>query len=655
MARNATNVLRFPDAGGAGATFIGTDVESDERVYITRQARGHGTCLIGATGQGKTNLQRGMLDADIRQARGVCLIEPHGDLTRAVVANIPEERLKDTILLDMQDEASFGLNPFECADLTSPTEVATTAAFLMHAFTAIWSVGPETPLLTQTLRHLIRFCIEAQATLDMIPLILWDDAVRARLLTQVRNAQTRAFFEAYGLKNRKDRELQVSSVVNKLDALLAEPLIARILCQKRSTIDFGKAMREGRIVLILLPPALEESANLLGSLLISRILLSVFHRAGVSEGERREFALYCDEYSRFASPDFAVLLAEFRKFGLLTTTGFQYLSQLDPVNQAAVQTAGTLIVFRVSGADARVLAPSFNRQPKPERVGDEPLRAPVSDVVGHLVHKGHHRAEAQAFCADYLLPLVEGLIRTMGGSMHPMELGGVMFRLEHALHGRMLLNDVLSEAQRTGRSDLPIAPLALFMLGAAASQQVPKVFTREFKSVAFSGGFFQGFRDSAYELGKPELLTDQEALTRFLEKHGSGFWDRLSSRHLLSPGEAFVRMLRSLRQVMQILSKEPVLTETGVYVPRMQQRLFSDVQGEIENALVTMPPYHCRVRLVSGEHTIRTHPAPQGLSGRPLQDRMTRIQRQMRFLGYTRPAAEIDEEIRKRQERLRGN
>jgi hypothetical protein len=182
-----------------------------------------------------------------------------------------------------------------------------------------------------------------------------------------------------------------------------------------------------------------------------------------------------------------------------------------------------------------------------------------------------------------------------------------------------------------------------------------KVFTRELKSVAFSGGFFQGFRDSAYELGKPELLTDQEALTRFLTRHGSGFWDRLSSRHLLSPGEAFVRMLRSLRQVMQILSNEPLLTETGVYQPRLQQRTFADLQGEIENALVTLPPYHCRVRQVSGEHVVKTHPAHRGLAGRQLQDRMTRIQRQMRFLGYTRPAAEIDEEIRKRHDWLRGN
>jgi hypothetical protein len=61
------------------------------------------------------------------------------------------------------------------------------------------------------------------------------------------------------------------------------------------------------------------------------------------------------------------------------------------------------------------------------------------------------------------------------------------------------------------------------------------------------------------------------------------------------------------------------------------------------------------VKLLSGEHVIRTDPAPQGLSGTLLEERITRIKRQNRFLGYTRPAADIDEEIRKRQEQLRGN
>jgi hypothetical protein len=82
----------------------------------------------------------------------------------------------------------------------------------------------------------------------------------------------------------------------------------------------------------------------------------------------------------------------------------------------------------------------------------------------------------------------------------------------------------------------------------------------------------------------------------------------------------------------------------------MQPRLYSDVQGEIENSLVTMPPYHARCRFVTGEHVVKMFPAPQGLTGGRLEERILQIKRQNRFVGYTRPAAEIDEELRKRRE-----
>jgi hypothetical protein len=116
-------------------------------------------------------------------------------------------------------------------------------------------------------------------------------------------------------------------------------------------------------------------------------------------------------------------------------------------------------------------------------------------------------------------------------------------------------------------------------------------------------------------------------------------------------------MLRLLRQTMEILAKEPILVETGQYQPKYQQRTYADMVGERANELsAKLPNYHARVRLPAGEeHVVKTHPAPQGLTGEQLTARITRIQRQMRFLGMTKPAAEIDEEIRKRHERLRGN
>jgi hypothetical protein len=153
--------------------------------------------------------------------------------------------------------------------------------------------------------------------------------------------------------------------------------------------------------------------------------------------------------------------------------------------------------------------------------------------------------------------------------------------------------------------------------------------------------------------GRADFLTDQRAVSQLLWEHDKR---RYRKKGIPSPAERFVRMLRLLRQTMEILAKEPILVETGQYQPKYQQRTYADMVGERANELsAKLPNYHARVRLPSGEeHVVKTHPAPQGLTGERLAARITRIKRLNRFVGITRPAAEIAEEIRTRHERLRG-
>jgi hypothetical protein len=117
-----------------------------------------------------------MVLSDICANSGIYLIEPHGDLTRQVIATMPEERLKDVIYLDLTDTASFGLNFFEVAPGADATEVAKVASFVMHVFEKVWAVGPETPRLAQVLRNTTRVLIENPGmTFAEIPLLLWED------------------------------------------------------------------------------------------------------------------------------------------------------------------------------------------------------------------------------------------------------------------------------------------------------------------------------------------------------------------------------------------------------------------------------------------------------------------------------------------------
>ena len=91
---------------------------------------------------------------------------------------------------------------------------------------------------------------------------------------------------------------------------------------------------------------------------------------------RAPFFVYVDEFQSFSTDAFASLLSEARKFATHFSLANQYTEQLsDEVRAAVLGNAGTLMVFRVSAEDARLLAPEFHPLSAHELVDQSPYRA----------------------------------------------------------------------------------------------------------------------------------------------------------------------------------------------------------------------------------------------------------------------------------------
>jgi hypothetical protein len=99
---SANAALELIDAADT-YSIIGTDLKTGQSVTISQKARLQSSYIIGASGTGKTALISRLIAQDIENNLGVCLVEPHGDLTQAVLEAIPAHRLKDVILLDLSD------------------------------------------------------------------------------------------------------------------------------------------------------------------------------------------------------------------------------------------------------------------------------------------------------------------------------------------------------------------------------------------------------------------------------------------------------------------------------------------------------------------------------------------------------------------------
>jgi hypothetical protein len=657
-----------PNAQPAPYSIIGTDLlQEDVEIAISQKARLQGLYIIGANGTGKSTLLANLILSEIKNGESVALIEPHGDLTKTVLTGIPQNRLKDVIYLDMEDvDFPFGLNLFECPLPCTIRNMAATASFVSHVFEKVWGAGTDTPRLMQNLRAVTRTLIENPGTtFSEIPLLYSNDTVRARMVDNLSNESIISFWEDYTRKNPRDRDLYIESTMNKVNAFLDEPMIRNIVAQSVTTISLRSIMDSGKILLVKLSPQFEEASMLIGAIIIGKLLMTAFSRADTPEQNRRQFNLYCDEFQRFATSDFATLISEARKFRIATTLSHQTLSQLDEANRSAAAAAGNLIVFRVSGDDAKALAHSFDTTPPKEIIGEEPIRSPVSDVIGHLVRRGHADPRIAKFAVSYLKSLENFVAKPPNVGLYgpPSNMqsdyawqGVVLFQHSTITSARELLNQTLyrSMAERTTHYLIP--PLALYMLAVAQQDRSDMVFD-PYLNLDWPDHYLLGFqyvRGATAEIfGDPYFVNPDFANKFIASRLRKGLFGKVTSdsQREMEAARRLVAMITELRYTMATLANHPILIDTGQYQPKYQNRTYQDQENQIARDLTQQPNFQARVKLLSGEHTIQTKDLPRGLTGEQLAQRVAQIQTLTRR-NYCKRRTEVETEIHQRQERL---
>jgi Helicase HerA, central domain/TraM recognition site of TraD and TraG len=344
------------------SVFAETNWRNIRKPFGIRQAdRRHHVYVVGKTGTGKSSMLATLMRQDLERGRGVALLDPHGDLAERVREWVPESRRSDLVYFNVPDVTqSLAFNPLETVPaLKRPLA----ASGLIEVFKKNWadSWGPR---LEYILRNaLIVLLDQPEATLADV-LRLFDDApYRRNAAMRCWNPQVRDFwlkeFENYPKTFRLEA---IAPIQNKVGAFLSNPVLRNILVQPKSSFDLRRIMDDGKILLINLAKGRigEDTAGLLGALLVSRIGLAGLSRADTPEDKRRDFHVYLDEFQNFTTLSLANMLSELRKYRVSMVLAHQYLSQLDvEVRDAILGNAGTIASFRLGVPDAEILAKEF--------------------------------------------------------------------------------------------------------------------------------------------------------------------------------------------------------------------------------------------------------------------------------------------------------
>jgi hypothetical protein len=358
----------------SGGTFIGYAYYRGMRraVHILPKDRMRHTYIIGKTGTGKSELLIEMIKQDIKAGYGVCVIDPHGDLIDNALRYIPPERAEDVVYFDPSDtERPIGLNLLEAQTEEQKHFITGAIINLMYKLYDPQRTGIIGPRFEHAVRNaMLTIMCEPGATFIEIVRIMTDQKFVQELLPKVNDPIIRRYWTDQIAQTSDFHKSEVLDyIVSKFGRFVTNKMMRNIIGQSKSAFDFRKVMDEGKILLINLSKGKlgEENSTFLGLLIIPKILAAAMSRVDVPEDKRRDFYLYVDEFQNFATPDFAVILSEARKYKLALTVANQFIGQMDEeVKNAVFGNVGTKICLRLGVTDAsfmqREFQPIFNEQ-----------------------------------------------------------------------------------------------------------------------------------------------------------------------------------------------------------------------------------------------------------------------------------------------------
>ncbi len=351
----------------AEGTLLGTNAHRgvESPVYVTELDRMRHFYIIGQTGTGKSVFMKNLIIQDILAGAGVCMIDPHGTDIEDVLAAVPKEREKDVIYFDpSQMEQVVGLNMLEY-DKNKPEQKTFVVNELFSIFQKLYGANPESmgPMFEQYFRNatlLVMDHPESGNTLMDISRVMSDASYRRMKLEHATNPVVTQFWREIATKAGGEASLEniVPYIVSKFDVFTANDYIRPIIGQQESTFNFRDVMDTRKILLVNLSKGRlgEINANLIGMIVVGKILMAALSRVDSPGMNLPPFFLHIDEFQNVSTPSISAILSEARKYKLGLVVAHQFIAQLDEkIRDAVFGNVGSMAVFRVGPEDAQFL------------------------------------------------------------------------------------------------------------------------------------------------------------------------------------------------------------------------------------------------------------------------------------------------------------
>jgi hypothetical protein len=362
MRRAPGNPLKLGIVDAEGNSLAMTPDMREKHLYI-----------CGSTGTGKSKMLESLIRQDIanwhKSKCGLIVIDPHGSLYDGLINWITwnADLLKGIPLVPIdlrQTDWTVAYNVMRSRAVAEPSVVVDS---FIQAMAYVWGEDGTgaTPLFNRIGKNCLWAIYENKSTLIEIEHLI--DRTNKRMREEMTRALSKRSVEqdwryANELSPR-DFDAQVSSTVNRFHSFLHNDKLRLMFGQDGASLDLGKALEQGSIILVNLSTegakVSEADAALFATLLLSDLWTAAKERGkGTDEKPVKPFYVYVDEFQNFITPTIAKNLDQARGFGLHLTLANQFPRQLlhASVHGAAVYdsvmaNARSKVVFATYGRE----------------------------------------------------------------------------------------------------------------------------------------------------------------------------------------------------------------------------------------------------------------------------------------------------------------
>ncbi len=332
--------------------------------YLKDADRRRHMYIMGKTGTGKSEFIKNLAIQDIRNGKGVCVIDPHGDLADGLLELIPKARYDDVIYFNPSDmERPMGLNMLEAPNEAMRDFAVQEMISIFYMLFPPEMIGPMFEHYMRNFMLTLMADLSSPGTVVEIPRMIADEKFQKEWIAKVKDPMVRSFWEDEMAKTSDYHKSETMGyLTSKVGRFVENEMMRNIIGQTKSAFNFREIMDKGKILLVNLSKGKtgDVNANLLGLILVSKLQMAAFTRADMAEGDRKDFYLYIDEFQNFVTPSIATILSEARKYKLSLIMAHQFMGQLvkdgkTEIRDAVLGNVGSYITSRIGPEDAEVL------------------------------------------------------------------------------------------------------------------------------------------------------------------------------------------------------------------------------------------------------------------------------------------------------------